>query len=595
MASVRLVLVVAGSTLPVRPAGPALAQPGRGRMSVDAFNVEPMQLIGSAWATIAAWPGSLVSAAIRLTVLAHRRAGSAIGTEHPVGITMPQLSTGLGAGAVRRGWLARSLPSLVELLLVLAAIVALLPAFARVAEIGAGRDRRFAELGFRVTGLPEAVLPATCAAYAALAEAPLRERLCEAVDVVSTAPPLSRLPALLTQAASRSARAFLAPVREAEASLKGLQLQQREGTGELRDMAAAIAAIEAEIQPFVERFQLANADAAGPLPLWCAVRWVEAALAEPAAAAPGGAAMHDMARANAVLLLAAALDGRVATESLAATAVLPASGESPSPPCEVGGIAALSRTAALMGDARQALSNSRKNEAMRALMQSAGWQWAGAMLLGFALLLWSRRRWPPALGVAGALALWAFAAWLARVPWPLAGNRGFQPARLEQALGSPPAGFVLWLGAAGVLVLFWALVRGSRCRLDGRRDVCPGDEFAHRLRGTRACHRPRLAVAARPVGQQPLRQPLPGALPPGSLVAGHAASFRCCCSCASRCRAGSAGCSRSAAKRRGVRHGGSVRGRGRRRCCCRPWLRSWCSGCRCPTCASSPRSSDGCG
>jgi len=92
-------------------------------------------------------------------------------------------------------------------------------------------------------------------------------------------------------------------------------------------------------------------------------------------------------------------------------------------------------------------------------MQSAGWQWAGAMLLGFGLLLWSRRRWPPALGVAGALALWAFAAWLARVPWPLAGNRGFQPARLEQQLGSPPAGFVLWLGAAAVLVLFWALIR----------------------------------------------------------------------------------------------------------------------------------------
>ncbi|HEY2927795.1 FtsW/RodA/SpoVE family cell cycle protein, partial [Piscinibacter sp.] len=257
---------------------------------------------------------------------------------------------------------------------------------------------------------------------------------------------------------SRSAHAFLAPVIDAEARLSGLRLQQREGIGELRGLADAIAAIEAETQPFVDRFQLATSGAAGPVPLWCAARWVEAALAEPAAPQPAGAA-PETARANAVLLLAAALDGRAATESVAAAAMLPVASARQSPPCDMGGIAALSATAALMGDARQSLSNSRKNEAVLALMQSAGWQWAGAMLLGFGLLLWSRRPWSPAFGVAGALALWAIAAWLARVPWPLAGNRGFEPARLEQALWSPPAGFVLWLCAAAALLLFWALGR----------------------------------------------------------------------------------------------------------------------------------------
>ena len=378
-----------------------------------------------------------------------------------------QLGTGVvGAGRVRRGWLTGMMPPLVELLLVLAAIAVLLPEFGRVAEIGAGRDQRFAEVGFRVKGLPEPVLPAVCAAYASLAEASVRERLCGAIEGASTAPSLSKPPAVLMQAVSRSAHAFLEPVSEAEARLKGLRLQQREGIGELRSMADAIAAIEAQTQPFVDRFQLAKADAIGPVPLRCAARWVEAALAEPAAPEPVDAA-REMARANAVLLLAAALDGRAATESVAGEAVLPVPRARHSPPCEVGGIAALSATAALMGDARQSLSNARKNEAVLALMQSAGWQWAGAMLLGFGLALWSRRPWPPAFGVAGALALWALAAWLARVPWPLAGNRGFQPARLEQQLWSPPAGFVLWLCAAAALLLFWALGR--------RRDTATTD------------------------------------------------------------------------------------------------------------------------
>src|SRR4029078_7295029 len=87
-----------------------------------------------------------------------------------------------------------------------------------------------------------------------------------------------------------------------------------------------------------------------------------------------------------------------------------------------GATESLAATAALMADARQSLANSRKNEATRALVASAGWQWAAAMALVYAFLLWSRRTPSPLLGAAAALAAWAGIAWLGRVPWPLGGG-----------------------------------------------------------------------------------------------------------------------------------------------------------------------------
>ena len=74
------------------------------------------------------------------------------------------LSTGVGAPRLPQRRLVHIVPVLAELLCVLAAMALLLPEFGRVAEIGAGRDRRFADAGFRVNGLPEPVLPSVCAA-----------------------------------------------------------------------------------------------------------------------------------------------------------------------------------------------------------------------------------------------------------------------------------------------------------------------------------------------------------------------------------------------------------------------------------------------
>ena len=50
---------------------------------------------------------------------------------------------------------AQSVPALVEMLLVVAAIAALWPLFDRVAQLGAGRDQRFLDRGIAVVGLPD--------------------------------------------------------------------------------------------------------------------------------------------------------------------------------------------------------------------------------------------------------------------------------------------------------------------------------------------------------------------------------------------------------------------------------------------------------
>jgi hypothetical protein len=117
---------------------------------------------------------------------------------------------------------------------------------------------------------------------------------------------------------------------------------------------------------------------------------------------------------------------------------------------------ALAQSSVLMADARQAPTTSSKNDAMRALLHSAGWQWAGWMLSGFGLIQLSRRSIPPAIGVALALCTWAVAAWIGRVPWPLAAERAFVPAREGASWITMPAPFVPWLLASAAIVLVFS-------------------------------------------------------------------------------------------------------------------------------------------
>lgn len=343
-------------------------------------------------------------------------------------------------------------PLVVEAVLVVVAVGALLPWFDRVAVDDRGRDGRFAGPIVAVRGLPNPVLPSLCASHGGLAEPQLRERLCRRADSGSVAADLDRLPRGMADVRARIRLAFLAPLKDGQTRLAELRLQQREGLGDLLVLSNAIEATEAELRPFVDRYALDGADGAGPVPLECAFEAVEGSLASYAARRAN--AYHDVARANALLLLGAAVDGHPAVPALADSAMLPVEPRSVRGRCGQLRLAdALTKTSLLMADARQAPGAAAKNEAMQSLLHSAGWQWAGWMLAGFGLLQLARRSFPPAVGVALALATWAVAAWLGRVPWPLATDRAFDPGREGAWLFTMPAPFVLWMLALAVIVL----------------------------------------------------------------------------------------------------------------------------------------------
>lgn len=130
---------------------------------------------------------------------------------------------------------------------------------------------------------------------------------------------------------------------------------------------------------------------------------------------------------------------------------------SPAPTTDAPRDAVRSRAAApaVTADARAAPQAAVKDEAMRALLRTAGWQWAGWSLAGLLLLQQSRRPNMASYGVALALATWAAAAWIGRVPWPVGSAQSLVLAR-DAAWLALPAGFVLWMIGAAALVLFCA-------------------------------------------------------------------------------------------------------------------------------------------
>ena len=353
------------------------------------------------------------------------------------------------AGSVLRG---RSIawPLLIEAALVVAAIAALMPLFAVLAEQEAGHDRRFAEAPLAVGDLPDPVLPALCAGYGAVAEALVSDRLCaRAAATFSSSASTDRLPPVLVTANARARQAFLAPLRDARARLAELRAQQRDGRGDLLALGDAMASAETDVEPFLKRYWLDSPGVEGPLPLVCAYGRVEAALGRPTASSP------QIAKANALMLLGAALDGHPATPALANLAVLPSGRPAPQGCASIEMADALAATSVLMADARAVPLTVTKNEAMRALLQTAGWQWAAWALVGLALLNLSRRAGSAVEGAAIALAAWAAAAWIGRVPWPLASERTFVLGRESAAPLAMPANFVVWLlGVAAVVLLF---------------------------------------------------------------------------------------------------------------------------------------------
>src|SRR5438477_13101725 len=257
-------------------------------------------------------------------------------------------------------------PSLIESLLAVGAIIALLPLFERLAADDTGRDRRFADATVAIAGLPDPVLPAMCASHGARAEPLVRDRLCQRSELRPAGASAEALPFALVAAFAQTGRAFQRPLADAEERRTELRLQQREGLGDLLALGDAIESIDADIQPYVERYAL-SPNAAGPLPLACSFTMISAALAR--LGTPVGE-RGDSAPANALLLLGAALDGHGATHALSAAALLPAAPRAGERGCERLGLPeALSGAATLIADAREAQMHATKNAAMRDLLR----------------------------------------------------------------------------------------------------------------------------------------------------------------------------------------------------------------------------------
>jgi cell division protein FtsW (lipid II flippase) len=359
-----------------------------------------------------------------------------------------------GFGVAPVAHTATNWPSLIESLLAVVAIVALLPSFERVAVRDNGRDARFSDAVVAIGDLPGRVLPSLCANYGTLAEPRVRDRLCRRSGLQLGAAHVEGLPVALVDAVAQTAHAFDRPLAAAETRRAALRLQQREGLGDLQALDNSITAIDAETQPYIDRYALDRSSGL-PLPLACAVGLVKGSLARADALTPK---RDNGAPATTLLLLGGALDGEGAVQALAGTANLPGTAHATHGPCA--GLAlgdALAQSAALMAEAREARLQVAKNGAMRELLRTAGWQWAAWMFAGLLLLKLSRRGHVALAGIALALLVWSLAAWIGRVPWPFGADRDFQPGRVASAFFAAPSPFVLGLLGAAALALVASL------------------------------------------------------------------------------------------------------------------------------------------
>src|SRR5206468_6367607 len=249
-------------------------------------------------------------------------------------------------------------------------------------------------------------------------------------------------------------QAFLVPLQAAAARRAELRQQQQEGRDELLTLGDAIDVAEADVQPFLERYAMSSDSVDGPRPLSCAFDLVQRVLGD-AATQPG--AGGNALRANAILLLGAAFDGHPAAPSMAAAATLPGA-RAVSARCAgldtgLDTREAFVAASALMADGRTAPLTRAKNEAMRDLLHTARWQWAAWAGLGLVLLNVARRRGPSAVGAALAIAAWAVAAWIGRVPWPFEGGNAIMLGSESASLFSMPANFVIGLLVAALCLL----------------------------------------------------------------------------------------------------------------------------------------------
>ena len=359
----------------------------------------------------------------------------------------------------------RTWPALVEAALVAAAIAALVPVWSALDTHEQGRDARFAPAAVVVRDLPAPVLRDVCATHGGGSDPEVRDRLCGPGAAAADPSRVDRLPRALTSAIALASRALVAPRDELRARIAELRGQR---SGEAADPAAldrAIADELARLARYVRRYDL---DAKGddpPRALDCAV--------EALRAAGGGPALREgaegRARANAALLFAAALDAHAAASSLIGAAALPAARATASRCDGVDARSSLAGVAALMADARASSGQRAKDEAMRALLHTARWQWAGWAVLGLLLLHVQRLGLAPVASTGVTLAAWAAAAWIGRVPWPLGSGAALSFARDTALPFGMPAGYVMAMLAVAALAL--CVAPWMAARLPGARSV----------------------------------------------------------------------------------------------------------------------------
>ena len=271
--------------------------------------------------------------------------------------------------------------------LVVAALCAVFPGFAILAANDTGRGGRFAEQGMAVRGFRILV-----AGVVRNVRRTGRDRgarpFVRAHRAVMPSAQVERMPRSLVSANVQATQAFLAPLQSAAARRAELRQQQQDGLGDLRALGDAIDVADAEVPLFLERYAMSGDAVDGPRPLGCAFDSVQQLLSD-VVAQPASEA--NALRANAILLVGAAFDGHAATQVTAAAATLPGSRAVLARCAGLDMRDALVAASAIMADARAAPSGLAKDEAMRELLRSARWQWAGGAALGLALLHLARR------------------------------------------------------------------------------------------------------------------------------------------------------------------------------------------------------------
>ena len=182
--------------------------------------------------------------------------------------------------------------------------------FERIAPLDPGRDQRFLDRGIAVVGLPEPVLAQTVRRCRRACRTRARERAVRSACRSRSVASLNALPAPLASAIGCATQAFVRPLRAADERADMLGNEAGDGSAALRAHADAIAAIESDLAPFIERFQLTRT-ARAPARCHCAAPHAGSnRRSRRERRLPMRALGGDAARANAVLLLAAAIDGR---------------------------------------------------------------------------------------------------------------------------------------------------------------------------------------------------------------------------------------------------------------------------------------------